>query len=129
MMYDQQRAQQPPSKTPDPTKRRGPQPSRTEPARERDRATDPVLLPQNERDELALRLQQALDTSTDKPRQAVEEADAVLSDAITRLTAALTEHRRLLRTGWQDEDTELQPEELRLTLDQYRQITELLLRL
>lgn len=53
--------------------------------------------PQGERDELALRLQQALSTFVDSPCQAVGEADAIFDEIATYLTNTLTEQRRVLR--------------------------------
>ncbi|MEU3738016.1 hypothetical protein AB0E78_13195 [Streptomyces sp. NPDC032198] len=89
----------------------------------------PVLLAQDERDKLGLRLQQALSTFVDSPRQAVEEADGLFDDAVRHLTETLTERRRTLREGWQGHDTEAHTEELRLALRQYREATERLLRI
>ncbi|WP_327668351.1 MULTISPECIES: hypothetical protein [unclassified Streptomyces] len=76
-----------------------------------------------------MRLRQALNTFVDSPHRAVEEADSVFAEAITHLTEALTERRRVLRAGWQGQDTEAQTEELQLALQQYRMNTELLLRM
>ncbi|MFJ9082846.1 hypothetical protein ACIRL3_10540 [Streptomyces sp. NPDC102384] len=141
MMYDQERARQPQSKSPAPAKRYAPQPPGTEPAHAPhepptgadDLTTpgtpDPALLPRGQRDELAMRLRQALNTFVDSPHRAVEEADSVFADAITHLTEALAERRRVLRAGWQGQDTEAQTEELQLALRQYRMNTELLLRM
>ncbi|GGV21833.1 hypothetical protein GCM10010277_00480 [Streptomyces longisporoflavus] len=91
-------------------------------------ATGAELLPQDERDKLSLRLQQALSTFVESPRQAVEEADSLYDDAVRHLTETLTERRRSLRTSWQDMDTEAHTEELRLALRQYRESMEQLLR-
>ncbi|MFH8484260.1 hypothetical protein [Streptomyces longisporoflavus] len=91
-------------------------------------ATGAVLLPQDERDKLNLRLQQALSTFVESPRQAVEEADSLYDDAVRHLTETLAERRRSLRTSWQDMDTEAHTEELRLALRQYRESMEQLLR-
>ncbi|MFD9196209.1 hypothetical protein ACFWCA_49465, partial [Streptomyces phaeochromogenes] len=85
--------------------------------------------PQGERDKLTLRLQQALNTFIDSPRQAVEEADSVFDEVTTHFTNTLTEQRRVLRSGWQGQDTEAQTEELRVALRQYRELTERLLRM
>ncbi|MET9454910.1 hypothetical protein ABZY05_07440 [Streptomyces canus] len=92
-----------------------------------DRKPTPEMLPQGERDKLTLRLQQALNTFVDSPRQAVEEADSVFDEVTTHFTNTLTEQRRVLRSGWQGQDTEAQTEELRVALRQYREITERLL--
>ncbi|MEV2252820.1 hypothetical protein AB0I94_19960 [Streptomyces sp. NPDC050147] len=88
-----------------------------------------ALLPQNEHDKFGLRLQQALSTFVESPRQAVEEADALYDDAVRHLTETLTERRRVLRASWQGHDTEAHTEELRLALQQYREATERLLRI
>ncbi|KAB1986533.1 hypothetical protein F8144_22570 [Streptomyces triticiradicis] len=90
-----------------------------------DRRTGPELFPQDDRDKLTLRLQQALHTFVDSPRQAVEEADTAFDEVATQFTNSLTERRRVLRAGWQN--TNAQTEELRLALRQYREITERLL--
>ncbi|WP_186001672.1 hypothetical protein [Streptomyces sp. IB201691-2A2] len=125
-----------------PQSQRAPQAPATKPAHEpREPTTDaanadrpspdrkPVaeLLPQGERDKLTLRLQQALNTFIDSPRQAVEEADSVFDEVTTHFTNTLTEQRRALRSGWQDQGTEAQTEELRVALRQYRELTERLL--
>ncbi|RPF37352.1 hypothetical protein [Streptomyces sp. TLI_185] len=122
---------------PDRTMQRAPQAPRTGPAHALpepgtsadgpDRKPGPDLVPQEDRDKLTLRLQQALNTFVDSPRQAVEEADTVFDDVATQFTDSLTERRRVLRASWQDQDTEAQTEELRLALRQYREITERLL--
>ncbi|WP_369035308.1 hypothetical protein [Streptomyces adonidis] len=99
------------------------------PSSSTDREPVADLLPQGERDKLALRLQQALNTFVDNPRQAVEEADTVFDEVATHFTNTLTEQRRVLRSGRQSQDTEAQTEELRVALRQYREITERLLRM
>jgi hypothetical protein len=139
MMYDQERAQQPRGESPDPRKRHASQPPRTAPDRPRHDpvagADDPhrtpasALLPQGERDKIAMGLEQALSTFAQCPRQAVREADSVFDDAVTHLTEALAERRRALRASWQDKGTDVQTEDLRLALRQYQEATELLLRM
>ncbi|WP_329362127.1 hypothetical protein [Streptomyces sp. NBC_01483] len=88
-----------------------------------------ALVPQGERDKLALRLQGVLSTFVDSPRRAVEEADAAFDDVVTQFIDTLVEQRRVLRTSWEDPDTDTQTEELRLALQQYREITERLLQM
>ena len=85
-----------------------------------------ALVPQGERDQLALRLQHALNNFVDSPLKAVEEADTVFDDIVTQLTSALAARRLELRASWQDTTTET-TEELRLALRQYRETTEQLL--
>ncbi|WP_199830221.1 hypothetical protein [Streptomyces viridochromogenes] len=136
MSHDAEHAPQPQPGSPDPTQL-APQAPRTASAhapREPGTSTDgpdrkpgPDLIPRGDRDKLTLRLQQALTTFVDNPLQAVEEADAVFDEVATRFTDALAERRRALRTGWQDPDTDVQTEELRLALRQYREITDRLL--
>jgi hypothetical protein len=137
MSHNAEHARQPQPGAAEPATQQAPQTPRTEPARASrgpgisadspDRELGPELVPQGDRDKLTLRLQQALGAFVDSPRQAVEEADAILDEAATRFTDTLAERRRVLRTGWQDPDTDAQTEELRLALRQYREITERLL--
>lgn len=151
MSQNAEHARQPQPGSPDPSaprnpqapqSRRAPQAPVTQPAHEPrgpatnganagrpspDRKPTPEMLPQGERDKLTLRLQQALNTFVDSPRQAVEEADSVFDEVTTHFTNTLTEQRRVLRSGWQDQDTDAQTEELRVALRQYREITERLL--
>ncbi|MFF4731815.1 hypothetical protein ACFY3M_42385 [Streptomyces mirabilis] len=138
MSHNAEHARHPQTGGPDPMER-APQAPRNEPAhapREAgtsadspDRRRSPELVPQGERDKLTLRLQQALNTFVDSPRQAVEEADTVFDDAATQFTNTLAERRRVLRASWQDQDTDTQTEELRLALRRYREITERLLQI
>ncbi|MFG2650445.1 hypothetical protein [Streptomyces sp. NPDC048436] len=93
------------------------------------RATGSALLPREEQDKLGTRMQDALNSFVDSPRQSVEEADALFDDAVRHLTESLAEQRRSLRATWQGQDTEAQTEELRLALRQYREATERLLRI
>ncbi|MFD0555074.1 hypothetical protein ACFQ0X_42295 [Streptomyces rectiviolaceus] len=113
-MYDQARAQQAPDKLRGSTERRatGPEP----------------LLPSDERDRLAQRLQEALNNFPDSPLEALEEAEGIFDEAITQLKTALTERQRALHEGWQDHDPETQSNELRHAMREYREITQRLLR-
>ncbi|MER5302837.1 hypothetical protein ABT039_25720 [Streptomyces lasiicapitis] len=139
MTYDQERAQQPQGGRPDLVEQHASQTPRTEAARApREpvasadasvRTPGSTLLAQGERDKLTIRLQQALNAFVESPRQAVEEADGVFDEVVTQLTENLAERRRALRAGWQGQDTEAQTEELRLALRQYKETTELLLRM
>jgi hypothetical protein len=84
------------------------------------------LLPQDECERIEHGLRDALTGFVDSPRHAVEEAAGVLEDAVDRITASLAEHSRTLRhsadAGAGD------TEELRRTLQAYREVTERLLR-
>ncbi|MGI5373316.1 hypothetical protein ACQEV2_03410 [Streptomyces sp. CA-251387] len=111
MMYDQTRARQSAGQTPDPAGRRSPSPEQ--------------LLPTDERDKVLQRLRHALNTFADTPREALEEAESAYDEVSAQLVNALAERRRVLRAGWQGQDA--QPDELRLALRQYREITQRLL--
>ena len=115
MMYDQTRAQQSAGHTPGPAGRRSPGPE--------------PLLSSIERDKVVRRLRHALNTFADTPREALQEAESAYDEATAQLVNALTERRRLLRAGWQDQDPETQSDELRHALRQYREITQRLLQL
>jgi hypothetical protein len=136
MSHNAEHARQPQAGSPVPAMRRAPQTPPTDSAHApREPSTDGAgrrpgskLLPQGERDKVTLRLQHALNTFVDSPRQAVEEADSAFDELATHLTDTLAERRRALRAKWQDLDTETQTEELRLALRHYREITERLLR-
>ncbi|MEV7341156.1 hypothetical protein [Streptomyces sp. NPDC093544] len=137
MSYDAEHARHPQTGSPDPTTPRASQTPHTESAHAPPTPgvnTDGLhptpgseLLPQGERDKATVRLQQALSTFVDSPRQAVEQADAVFDDVATQFTNTLAERRRGLRATQQDQDADPRTEQLRLTLGQYRDITERLL--
>jgi hypothetical protein len=92
------------------------------------------LLPQDECDQLALRMQQAVARFVDGPRGAVEEADHVLEDIAAHFAEAMTNRRRGLRASWQADrtangpDTAGDTEQFRLALRDYRELAERLLR-
>jgi hypothetical protein len=97
-------------------------------------AHDTPLLPHEECDKLAQRLQQAVTGFVDGPRSAVEEADHVLEEVASRFTEAVTRRRRTLRMSWQTENgdegkpaTSPDTEQLRLALRDYRELAERLL--
>ncbi|MGW0334835.1 hypothetical protein ACWD0J_23705 [Streptomyces sp. NPDC003011] len=95
------------------------------------------LLPRDECDKLSQRLQHAVAGFVDGPRDAVAEADHVLEEAAARLTEAVTQRRRTLRTSWQATDdgntgkpaTSADTEQLRLALRDYRELADRLLRM
>ncbi|MFG2381994.1 hypothetical protein [Streptomyces avermitilis] len=92
------------------------------------------LLPHDECDKLSLRLQHAVVGFVDEPRAAVEEADHVLEEVAARFADAVARQRRTLRTSWSaagESGSSGHPtadtEQLRLTLRDYREMTERLL--
>lgn len=69
----------------------------------------------------------------DAPRASVEEADRVLEEIAARLTDAVAQRHRTLRTSWQGtgEDSDApstDTEQLRLALRDYRELADRLTR-
>lgn len=87
------------------------------------------LISADEREKLERRLHGAVSGFVDAPRKAVEQADRVLDETVTRVTALLTEQSDSLRTSWHGKDGTPATEELRLALRTYREVTERLLKL
>lgn len=88
-----------------------------------------ALIPHDESDKFELELQHAVAGFVDGPRAAVEEADHLVEDLVGRLTDAMAQRRRTLRTSWQAADEQADTEQLRLALRDYRELAERLLRL
>ncbi|MGW6564794.1 hypothetical protein [Streptomyces sp. NPDC054975] len=90
------------------------------------------LLGDGERDRLAERLHHALTGFVDAPRDSVAQAAEVLEEAEQQLVASLRDRRAALQAGWQTSGDPNGPrpdtEQLRLTLQTYREVTERLLR-
>ncbi|MFJ8104988.1 hypothetical protein [Streptomyces sp. NPDC096132] len=91
------------------------------------------LLPRDECDDLASRMQHAVGGFVDGPRDAVTEADHVLEELAERFTDAVNQRRRTLRGSWQATESgkpgsaTADTEQLRLALRDYRELTERLL--
>ncbi|MFE9858079.1 hypothetical protein [Streptomyces sp. NPDC005780] len=102
-----------------------------------DRVADPAagsashalrpLFPDGDHDKLALRIQHAVSEFVESPRRAVEEAESTFDTVVEGLKDALEEHRRTLGTVGRDGDPEMRTEQLRVTLQHYRDLTERLL--
>ncbi|MEU3383426.1 hypothetical protein [Streptomyces albidoflavus] len=75
------------------------------------------------------RLREAVNGFVDRPREAVAEADEVFAELAGRVTEALAEQRRVLRSGWEEPAGEPDTERLRVALQSYREASERLLRL
>ncbi|MFE6621301.1 hypothetical protein ACFZBP_34640 [Streptomyces sp. NPDC008086] len=88
-----------------------------------------ALVPREESDKFELRLQQSVAGFVDGPRAAVEEADRLVEDLVGRVSDAMAQRRRTLRTSWQAADEQADTEQLRLALRDYRELAERLLRL
>lgn len=87
------------------------------------------LIATGDQDKLAHRLQQAVTDFVESPHRAVEEAESTFDAAVIGLTDALQERRRTLHvTDGDGPDPGSRTEELRVTLQHYRDITERLLK-
>lgn len=62
----------------------------------------------------------------DEPRRAVEQADALVSELMTRLTETFTNERRNLEGQWEKAD-KVSTEDLRIAMQRYRSFFERLL--
>jgi hypothetical protein len=62
----------------------------------------------------------------DEPRRAVEQADSLVSELMTRLTETFTNERRNLEGQWEKAD-KVSTEDLRLAMQRYRSFFERLL--
>jgi hypothetical protein len=87
------------------------------------------LVADGEREALERRIQHAMTEFVDDPRRAVQEAAGTMEEVAERLTSALAEQRRKLRTAWDGGDRTPDTEQLRVTLREYRDMTDRLLRL
>ncbi|WP_234376842.1 hypothetical protein [Streptomyces sp. TP-A0356] len=87
------------------------------------------LLQRDESDKFALRLQHAVGSFVDSPRESVQEADRVVEEVAARLAAAVAARRRTLKASWQDTGDSGDTEQLRLALRDYRATAERLLNL
>lgn len=87
------------------------------------------LLPAGEQDQLAHRLHQAVTDFVESPHRAVREAESTFDAVVAGLTSALKERRGSLHVGEGDGgDPGARTEELRITLQHYRDLTERLLK-
>ncbi|MFD3740697.1 hypothetical protein [Streptomyces sp. NPDC058629] len=87
------------------------------------------LFAADQRERFDARIHQAVAGFVENPRQAVQEADAAFDEVVAELTQALAERSRLLRTDRDGERSEAGTEDLRIALQQYRDLTERLVRL
>ncbi|MFC8535980.1 hypothetical protein ACFUJY_18785 [Streptomyces sp. NPDC057249] len=87
------------------------------------------LLPAGDQDRLAHRLHQAVTDFVESPHRAVEEAESTFDAVVAGLTEALKERRSTLHVGERDGgEPGARTEELRITLQHYRDLTERLLK-
>ncbi|NED85802.1 hypothetical protein G3I76_37670 [Streptomyces sp. SID11233] len=98
------------------------------PAGESASAADRPLFREGDQEKLALRLQQAVTEFVENPVRAVEEAEGAFDAAVDGLAHALKERRREMGVQQQDRESGTRTEELRIALQQYRDLTERLLK-
>ena len=85
-----------------------------------------TLLPNDQTDQLSTRWQEIQAGFVDKPKESVEQADALVADLMKRLTASFSEERKHLESQW-DQGDDVSTEELRVALTRYRSFFERLL--
>ncbi|MFF3265219.1 hypothetical protein [Streptomyces sp. NPDC002932] len=103
-------------------------PMASSPAGEPASATDRPLFREADQEKLALRLQQAVTEFVENPTRAVEEAEGAFDAAVDGLAHALKERRREMDVQQQGRESGNRTEELRIVLQQYRDLTERLLK-
>jgi len=78
-----------------------------------------ALLPAEQNDRFKSRWEEIQASFVDEPRQAVEQADALVADLAQRVTASLTKERERLESQWAAGD-DVNTEDLRVALTRYR---------
>ncbi|WP_324792602.1 hypothetical protein SJX93_01345 [Streptomyces cyaneofuscatus] len=101
----------------------------TDTGREAATGKDRPLFSADEREKFDARIHQAVAGFVENPRQAVQEADAAFDEVVAGLTKALADRSRLLRADRDGERSDAETEDLRIALQQYRDLTERLVRL
>lgn len=91
-------------------------------------AANRPLFPEGDQEKLAQRLQQAVTEFVENPVRAVEEAEGAFDAAVDSLADALKERRREMGAQQQGGEPATRTEELRIVLQQYRDLTERLLK-
>jgi hypothetical protein len=84
------------------------------------------LLPGDQTDQLMQRWQEVQSSFVDRPRDSVEQADALVADLMQRLAAGFSEERERLETQW-DRGDDVSTEDLRVALTRYRSFFDWLL--
>ena len=91
---------------------------RAKPTRASDKAATP-LFPENEANDFRKRWTEIQTAFVDEPRRAVEQADALVAEAIKRLANSFAEARSGLEGQWGRGD-KVSTEDLRIALQRYR---------
>jgi hypothetical protein len=76
--------------------------------------------------QFATRWQKIQASFVDEPRESVQQADALVSDLMERLTAGFTQERERLEAQW-DRGDDVSTEDLRVALRRYRSFFDRLL--
>lgn len=84
------------------------------------------LLPADQTEQLMLRWKDVQSSFVDRPRDSVEQADALVADLMQRLAASFSEERERLETQW-DRGDDVSTEDLRVALTRYRSFFDRLL--
>ncbi len=84
------------------------------------------LFPQEMTNEFRQHWQDIQASFVDQPRQAVEEADALVADLLQRLAASFSDERKRLEGQW-ERGSDVSTEDLRVALTRYRSFFDRLL--
>ena len=101
--------------------------TKTEQTEAQQTASDGTLLPENENEQLATRWHEIQASFVDKPKESVEEADALVADLMDRVTHGLATERKRLEKQWAAGD-DVSTEDLRVALKRYRTFFDRLLK-
>ena len=88
--------------------------------------TQTPLLPRDRSEELMERWEEIQASFVDRPQEAVEEADALVSDLMQQITGSLASERERLEKQWSEGD-DVSTEDLRVALTKYRSFFDRLL--
>jgi polyhydroxyalkanoate synthesis regulator phasin len=88
--------------------------------------TDTSLLAPEQTEELRERWEGIQSSFVDEPQSSVEEADALVSDLVQRITGRLSSERQRLEDQWAKGD-DVSTEDLRIALTRYRSFFDRLL--
>jgi hypothetical protein len=84
------------------------------------------LLPEDQSERFATRWQEIETSFVDQPRDAVEQADALVADLMQRLAASFSNEREQLEAQW-DRGDDVSTEDLGVALTRYRSFFDRLL--
>lgn len=84
-----------------------------------DTEAHPALFPESETRDLRTRWDKAQGMFVDEPRKAVEEADALVANAVKRIAELFADERAKLEQQW-DRGDNVSTEDLRVALRRYR---------